>query len=208
MDGTLVETEPMWLVAETRAMAAFGAEWTEQDQAACLGGPLDRAVAYMVERAGGGHDPAEMSARVLDEMASLLASEPVRWTPGAKDLLDEVEAAGIPMALVSASTRRLVDAVLRQVGDGHFATTVAGDEVTRTKPHPDPYLSAAAHLGVEARDTVVLEDSPVGVAAGLASGAVVVAVPHLVPVAPAPRLHVVVSLADVTLERLSEWSRG
>ncbi len=208
MDGTLVETEPMWLVAETRTMAAFGSDWSEEDQAACLGGPLERAIAYMVAKAGGTHDPQEMQSRVLDEMAWLLAREPVHWTPGAKELLDSLEEAGIPMALVSASTRRLVRAVLGQIGDGHFSTTVAGDEVARSKPQPDPYLAAAARLGVDPRASVVLEDSPVGVASGLAAGAVVVAVPHLVPVEPAPRLHVVESLADVTLAHLRGWSGG
>jgi HAD superfamily hydrolase (TIGR01509 family) len=206
MDGTLVETEPMWLLAETRTMTAFGGDWTEADQAACLGGPLARVIPYMVQRAGGGHDPAEVQTRVLDEMAWLLANEPVHWSEGARELLDSVEAAGIPMALVSASTRRLVSAVLTQIGDGHFDTTVAGDEVRRTKPFPDPYLSAAARLGVDPRRTVVLEDSPVGVESGLAAGAVVVAVPHLVPIEPVERLHVVASLADVTLEHLRDWA--
>lgn len=204
MDGTLVETESRWFAAETSVMHKMGAHWTPEDQAVLVGGPLIRALEYMSERAGG-VPVAEIEDLLLDTMVELLEAEPVHWQPGAAALVDSANAAGIPVALVSASTRRLVDAVLGHIGDHHFETTVAGDETEFTKPHPDPYLTAAARLGADPVDAVVLEDSPTGVRAGLASGAFVVAIPHIAPVEPAPRLQIVSTLDGVTLDVITEW---
>jgi beta-phosphoglucomutase-like phosphatase (HAD superfamily) len=78
--------------------------------------------------------------------------------------------------------------------------------VTRGKPDPAPYLLAAKRLGVQPARCVVLEDSPTGVAAGVASGALVVAVPHLVAIEAGPRVVVVDSLAEVTLADLRSWA--
>ena len=122
--------------------------------------------------------------------------------PGAEHLLGDLLAHGVPCALVSSSPRNLVDAVLASVGGDHFTTTIAGDEVARTKPFPDPYLLACSRLGVDPARTVVLEDSPVGVAAAEAAGCLVVAIPFVVPIDPAPRRHVVGSLAELDTERL------
>jgi HAD superfamily hydrolase (TIGR01509 family) len=205
MDGTLVDTETRWYEAETAIMTSFGAHWTPADQAVLVGGPLMRALEYMSERAGG--VPAlEIGELLLDEMEALLDARPVEYQPGAIAIVDQANGAGIPVALVSASTRRLVDAVLRHIGDHHFETTVAGDETARTKPHPEPYLTAAARLGVDPAQAVVLEDSPTGVAAGLASGAFVVGIPHVAPVMPAPRLHLVDTLEGVSLDDIVGWA--
>ena len=91
----------------------------------------------------------------------------------------------------------------------NFTFTLAGDEVTRTKPDPEPYLTAAARLGVAPDRSVVLEDSPNGVAAAEAAGCRVVAVPNLVPIPDAPGRVVVASLREVSLARLAAlWPAG
>ena len=114
------------------------------------------------------------------------------------------------MALVSASWRSLIsavhDSVLHELGHEVFVTTVAGDEVERTKPFPDPYLLAAQRIGVDARHCVVLEDSHTGSQAGVASGALVVAVPSFVAIEPKDGLRVVSSLEELTPELLGAWS--
>jgi HAD superfamily hydrolase (TIGR01509 family) len=205
MDGTLDETETRWYEAETAIMSALGAPWSPADQAVLVGGPLIRALEYMSVRAGG-VPVSTLEVLLLDRMEALLDARPVEYQPGAIEVVDQANAAGIPVALVSASTRRLVDAVLRHIGDHHFETTVAGDETEFTKPHPEPYLTAAARLGIDPARAVVLEDSPTGVVAGLASGAFVVAIPHVAPVQPASRLHLVDSLAGVSLEDIVGWA--
>ena len=90
--------------------------------------------------------------------------------------------------------------------DPAFDTTVAGDEVDEGKPHPEPYLEAARRLGVDIDECVVIEDSPTGVASGQASGAYVVAVPHLVDIPPHERRRVIASLEGVTLADLRAWA--
>jgi HAD superfamily hydrolase (TIGR01509 family) len=123
----------------------------------------------------------------------------VPMMPGAKDLLAEVREAGVPAALVSSSHRQLLEPVLDAIGREHFALSVAGDEVSRTKPDPEPYLTAVARLGAEPGRCVVLEDSPNGVAAAEAAGCVAVAVPSVLPIPPAPGRTVVASLREVSL---------
>ncbi|MBI1376118.1 MAG: HAD-IA family hydrolase [Frankiales bacterium] len=210
MDGLLVETEHIWYAAETRIMEAFEVDWGPEHQAALVGGPVEKAVDYMVEHAGEPHTHAEVLAMLVASMERLMRTEPVHWRPGARRLLLALEQAGVPCALVSASWRNLVDAVcdavLHEVGHGVFATTVASGELPRTKPFPDPYLLAAERLGVEPAHCVVLEDSHTGVTAGMASGALVVGVPSLVPIEPQAGLRVVGSLEDLTPELLGAWS--
>ena len=99
----------------------------------------------------------------------------------------------------------VTEAVVREFGFNPFTITVAGDEVAHTKPHPRPYWQAAAALGVDIANCVVIEDSPTGVTSGQASGAFVIAVPHIAPVQADQRTVVVSSLTEVTLDRISEW---
>ena len=92
----------------------------------------------------------------------------------------------MPTALVSASWTRLIAAVQQKIdddlGQAAFDLIVAGDDVANSKPHPDPYLTAAAGLGQEPADCLALEDSPTGVRSALAAGCVVVAIPHIAAV--------------------------
>ena len=127
--------------------------------------------------------------------------------PGAARLLAELAAHEVPMALVSASHRRIIDRVLTSLGPEHFALTVAGDEVERTKPYPDPYLLAAAGLGADPARCAVIEDTATGVAAAEAAGCHVVAVPSVAPIAPAPRRTVVPSL-EASQPAFPAWPDG
>lgn len=183
MDGTLVDTEGLWLEAEQVVMAWLGGTWTDDDQAHCLGGPLERVTAYMVASAGSDVDPDEVGMRLLDEMEQRLRAHPLAWRPGARDLLVACREQGLPTALVSASWARLISAVDDKVGEdlgGHaFDVIVAGDDVLNSKPHPDPYLTAARLLDCDPADCLALEDSPTGVRSALAAGCRVVAIPHI-----------------------------
>jgi beta-phosphoglucomutase-like phosphatase (HAD superfamily) len=88
------------------------------------------------------------------------------------------------------------------IGRDRLTVTVAGDEVAHTKPHPEPYLTAARLLGADPRQCVALEDSPNGTASATAAGCHVVAVPSVVPIPDAPGRTVVTSLLEVDLARL------
>jgi HAD superfamily hydrolase (TIGR01509 family) len=203
MDGLLVDSERLWLEVETETMAWLGGTWGPEQQEALVGGSLDRAVELMLALSGASAAPAEVGRRMLDGMVERLSGS-VPMMPGAKELLAEVHAAGVPAALVSSSHRALLEPALDAMGRELFALSVAGDEVSRTKPDPEPYLTAAARLGADPGRCVALEDSPNGVAAAEAAGCVTVAVPCLLPIAPAPGRTVVQSLRDVDLRRLAE----
>ena len=201
MDGLMVDSEPLWTVAETELAVQLGGTWDEQIKALVVGTRLDVAVPAILRYFAVEPTPAqvaETSGWLLTRMTELYAGE-LPLLPGVGELLKALDAEGVPMALVSSSFRVLVDAVLDH-GVGPFALTVAGDEVAQGKPHPEPYLTAASLLGVRPERCVVLEDSPSGVASGEAAGCAVVAVPSVpgVAYAPAPRRLVTGSLAGLT----------
>jgi HAD superfamily hydrolase (TIGR01509 family) len=124
--------------------------------------------------------------------------------PGVEVLLDEISDQGIPVGLVSASPRPIVDAVLNGLSKNYYQFSISASDVSRSKPFPDPYLLAADKLKVEISECIVLEDSATGVASATAAGAYVVAVPHLVPIEEASRRIVVKTLENVSVSLLRE----
>jgi HAD superfamily hydrolase (TIGR01509 family) len=197
MDGLLIDSEPLWLEAETAVMRRLGGQpWTAADQQELLGGSLERTVRYLRAKAAVPRPPAVVADWLMSEMTDLVRREGVPLRPGAAGLLAAVRAAGLPHALVTSSERDFMDAVLASTGLA-FDVTVCAADVTRTKPDPEPYLLAAKLLGTEPESCVVLEDSPNGIAAAEAAGCQVIAVPSLLPIAPAPGRTVVASLADL-----------
>jgi HAD superfamily hydrolase (TIGR01509 family) len=200
MDGLLVSTEETWFAVETQLMRELGSTWGPEHQAALVGGPLAHSAQYMLDLTGRSDiDRAWVETALVAGMVTRLRSGPVRWMPGARDLLAEVTDAGVPAGLVSSSHRTVMDAVIEAVGGDWFSTTISADDVPRTKPYADPYLAAAAALGLDPTCCVALEDSPTGAAAARAAGCVTVAVPSVVPVDPAAVDAVVASLADIDL---------
>ena len=98
-----------------------------------------------------------------------------------------------------------MDAALTTLPKDFFQFTISADDVTRTKPFPDPYLEAAKRMGVEPGSCVVFEDSLTGIASAKSAGCAVVAVPHYVDVAQAPKVRVVGSLEEVSLDFLETF---
>lgn len=211
-DGTLADTEPLWIEAEYELIASLGGTWSHEQAKELVGSSLLDSGAYILNAVDRRDlSPAWVVDRLLERVVGLLAGRPMPWRPGALELLTAFGAAGVPCALVSASYRVLLDAALTQLPAGTFAVSVAGDEVTRGKPHPEPYERACQALRVAAADCVVFEDSITGAASGNAAGALVVAVPNHVEVPDAPRRVQVASLADLdvaSVSRLVEDARA
>ncbi len=203
MDGLLVDSEPFWFQVESDVMTRLDGRWSEADQQALIGGSLPRTVSYLLASAQRPASRQQVARWLVDGMTALLASRPLPMRPGAAELLAQVQAAGIPHALVTSSERPIMDAVLRQLGVG-FPVTVCADDVRNGKPDPEPYLLAAELLGADPRGCVALEDSPNGVASAEAAGCVLVAVPSLVPIPARPGRMVARSLTEVDLAVLRE----
>jgi HAD superfamily hydrolase (TIGR01509 family) len=207
MDGTLVDTEDIWWDAEVSIFAELGHALAEEYREVVVGGPMARSASFLIEATGADIALAELTGLLNSRFTELLDGT-VPMLPGARRLLTELAAHGVPTALVSASHRRVMDRLLRSIGPENFALTVAGDEIGRTKPHPDPYLFAAAGLAAEPARCVVIEDTATGVRAAEAAGCRVVAVPSIVPIEPAEGRTVVGSLEEVDLPFLRSLVTG
>lgn len=196
MDGTLVDTEGFWWDAEVEVFADLGHRLDEAWRDVVVGGPMTRSAGYLIEATGADIGLAELTVLLNDKFEERISAG-VPLMPGAARLLAELASHNVPTALVSASHRRIIDRVLASLGPQHFALSVAGDEVPRTKPHPDPYLLAAQGLGADPTRCAVVEDTATGVASAEAAGCRVVAVPSVAPIKPAGGRVVVRSLEEV-----------
>ncbi|MDQ0953768.1 HAD superfamily hydrolase (TIGR01509 family) [Streptomyces phaeochromogenes] len=201
MDGTLVDTEGFWWDAEVEVFARLGHALDDSWRHVVVGGPMTRSAGFLIEATGADVTLAELTVLLNDRFEDRIGRA-LPLMPGAARLLAELAAHSIPTALVSASHRRIIDRVVTSLGPQNFALTIAGDEVERTKPFPDPYLLAAAGLGADPARCAVIEDTATGVAAAEAAGCHVVAVPSVAPIAPAVRRTVVPSLEQVDLSFL------
>lgn len=202
MDGLLVDSEPVWSIAEAEIMAWLGGPWNLDVKARCVGRRVDEACRILVGVAGSTVPPEEVAGRLVARMCELFR-EDLPVLPGAVELVDALRAAGVATALVSSSYRALVDAALESFGAHRFDVTVGGDEVVRAKPDPEPYVTAAARLGAHVADCVVVEDSAAGATSGVAAGCRVLAVPNVVPM-PAGIAHAeAASLTEVSVETLA-----
>ncbi|WP_309129201.1 HAD family phosphatase [Microbacterium sp.] len=178
MDGTLVDTEPYWMAAETELVASYGGNWTHDDALQLVGkGLIDSA--EILRGRGVDMQPESIVQHLTDQVTARLRTDGVPFRPGARALLADLREKGVPTALVTMSMRRMALDVVELIDFTAFDLVVAGDDVSRPKPYADPYLQAAEQLGIEIADAVVIEDSVTGVTAGVASGAVTLGVPHI-----------------------------
>lgn len=203
MDGTLVETEPYWIETEYELAAEYGASWSQEQAMRLVGGALLDSGATIVREMGLPLTPVQVVDRLLDGVVSRVERE-VPWRPGARELLHDLAAAGVPQGLVTMSWTRFVAPILAELPEGLFATVVTGDRVAHGKPHPEPYLMACRDLAVEPEDAVAIEDSATGVASAVAAGCPTLVVPNHVPVAPGPGRVFRDTLAGLTTADLED----
>jgi HAD superfamily hydrolase (TIGR01509 family) len=186
LDGTLVDTEPVWMAGERAIASAHAAEWTEADGLAQVGNALLVTGEYMKARIGSSLTAEAIVDQLVTHVATSLIDD-VPWRPGAVELIRAFEAAGVPQALVTMSYAPIADAVARHLP---LAAVITGDVVAHGKPHPEAYLMAAAALGVDPTRCLAIEDSPKGAASANSAGCHVLAVPHFVDVPSADaRVH-------------------
>lgn len=194
-----MDSEVLWQAAQQDTMAYFGHEWTDDDQAHSIGGPLERVVDHIAARTGG--EQGHIARILVTEIEHRVANEPAHWMPGARELLAAARSGGIPTAIVSNSWRVLLDLLVANM-DVHPDVTISSTEVERPKPDPQPFLRACELLGADPRATWVIEDSPTGATGGLAAGCLVLGVGESMAGRTGRRLWRVESLSDITLSSL------
>ena len=177
LDGVLLESEPRWTVVETELFRRYGVTYDQEHKLQLVGtglGGTGKQFEAMLDQPG-------RAQELLEELIELAAenfAHAIDPMPGAVGLVEELHAAGRPMAVASNSFHRLVDIALDGSKlKGQFETVVAADDVDHAKPAPDLFLEACARLGVDPQDAVAIEDSAPGVASAKAAGLFVIGIP-------------------------------
>lgn len=202
LDGTLIDSEPYWLLSEARLAKQYGGSWNQEDGKQLIGNNLYQASDFLKNRFG----IDDMSTQqVIDQLTNEVIEQlrtKLPWRPGALELLIDLKKAGIKTALVTMSMRSMALAVIDQIDFPAFDVVVAGDDVKHGKPHPEPYMKAAELLGVGADQCIALEDSPTGLASAVAAGCHSVGIPNIIALPEGPRQKIVGSLVDLTAANL------
>jgi HAD superfamily hydrolase (TIGR01509 family) len=203
MDGTLVDTEPYWMATEHALAAEFGGTWDEERALQLVGSDLLDSGRFIQQHMPLPLSPEEIVERLLDGVVAQV-ERAVPWRPGARELLADLGAAGVPCALVTMSYQRFVAPVLAALPADSFQAVVTGDAVERGKPDPEAYLVACDRLGVTPADCVAIEDSETGARSAEAAGCTVLVVPHHVTPARGPARVFRDSLAALTAADLGD----
>ena len=149
MDGTLVDSEKLWDVAMHKLYTKLGGVLTPEVRESTVGGSSENVIRIVYTDLGLEHDPVEMAATAdwLHEIAGELFDAGLPWCDGARELLEALSVAAVPMALVTNTRRGLTERALNGIGRHYFTASVCGDEVPRGKPAPDPTAGRPNYSG-------------------------------------------------------------
>ncbi len=177
MDGLLFETESLYGIVGDRVLQQRGRRFCRELQQRMMGRVGVAAIQQMIDFHGLSDDPHELLAQCDAIYHELLADGPEPM-PGLDRLIETLVASGIPFGVATSSRRTFATRILEpQPWFDSLTFLLTGDDVKNGKPHPEMYLSAADRLGICPTKMLVLEDSGNGSAAGVAAGAIVIAVP-------------------------------
>jgi mannitol-1-/sugar-/sorbitol-6-/2-deoxyglucose-6-phosphatase len=182
LDGLLIDTEPVWRVAESAVFAGLGIPLSERDLLDSTGQPIDAMILdwRRRRRSDGGRSceltDAEVAGRITDHVIAHVTTEG-QPMPGVTAMIARFERYRLPLAIASSSPLRLIDAVCDRFGLAGIQVRCSGLDEVQAKPAPDVYLTAAHLLGVAPASCLAMEDSPHGIAAAKAAGMRCVAVP-------------------------------
>jgi beta-phosphoglucomutase family hydrolase len=167
-DGTIVDSMPLHYVAWKRALAEWNCEFPEDVFYAWGGLPVVKIITLLNEKNG-----LAMPVEAVAKRKEDLYYEILPQLQAVPEVLEQIEAqhGRIPFAVVSGSTRESVTASLAALNLlDKFETLVCAGEYQHGKPHPEPFLTAAAKLGVAPQSCLVFEDTEMGIEAATAAG--------------------------------------
>ena len=182
MDGLLIDTEPVWRVAEVAVFTELGVELTEAELLGSIGRTIDEVVPVWRRRQpgrGGGTDQwsdATVADRIIDRVATWVRAEgePMAGVTQTFELLRHLD---LRLAIASSSPRRMIDVVCERLDLTSIEVRCSAIDEVRGKPAPDVYLTAARRLSMSPGRCLAIEDSPSGVQAAKAAGMRCIAVP-------------------------------
>lgn len=209
MDGTLVDTEPLWGIATYDMSERLGRRLTPELRATTVGGSFRNTLDVCARHAGVElveEDYPRQRRIMFDQMADLLA-EHLTPNPGVTELLTSLSATGVPMLVTTNTERELAAPCIAAVGEHFFTDSVTGDEVPHPKPAPDMYIEAARRVGHHPADCLVFEDSWAGMTAAVDAGCRVIGLADEGPagVVTLTALHGSNDVVGVTATDVAEW---
>ena len=184
-DGAVVDSEPMWIEHENDMLARHGVSWSDEQLKAQIGEPAAVTAQRISESCSGAITVAQAYEELHVRICARFEAGEIPFLPGARELLTDIRAHGVPCAMCTSSNKQIMSVIVRVVPEFEFI--VDGDDVKNPKPDPEGYLQAMRRLGVGPEEVVIIEDSVPGTDAASATGAVVLAVPLLVRPGAAPR---------------------
>jgi len=208
LDGTLVESEGYWGLAEMQLAARYEGEWTHEDGLALTGLSLPVSCQILRDKIGITDLSVDEIIQTLTDGVLEHLTKRVHWREGALELAVALHNAGVRQAIVTMSIRRMAqvvrDAAHAETGLELFELIVAGDDVENGKPHPEAYLTAAERMGLHTSHCVAIEDSVNGLTAAEAAGTRALGVPNVVPVPSKPGRNLWTTLVGVEPHHLNE----
>ncbi|MFT3968132.1 MAG: HAD family phosphatase [Sphingobium sp.] len=181
MDGLLFDTEALYRQALYAVSEEARYAMTDALFHSMIGSPWPASRALLLDHYGADYPAEAIREAAHRHLRELTAAAPF-LKPGVIELLDTLDHLGLPRAIATSSSHA---AVLENLG-GHdlmerFPEIVAHGDYARGKPAPDPFLTAAARLGVDPGLCVALEDSHQGVRSACAAGMMTIMVPDILP---------------------------
>jgi len=178
LDGVLVDSESLKAEAHAAAVASFGGHVDPLFYGTVMGGSHEFVRSVYFRKVGIDPGPEEYSRRYREEYERLLDGG-LRPFPGVLEMLGHLRSRGLKLAVVTSSTRWMVDRVFSMVELApYFDAVITADDVTRHKPDPAPYLVALEKLGLDAASALVVEDSVTGLTAAARAGIRAIAYRH------------------------------
>ena len=204
LDGVTIDTEPLYTISEIRLFKEYGVQIPKEDWPLFRGCSEETFFDLSMARYGitENRDIFIQKGRkyVMDEF-----SKNIPFVPGFKDLIARVSKNYIT-GLVTASPIRSLDWIRKNIGlDNYFQFIISGEETEKNKPHPHPYLEMMSRIGVKAKNTVIIEDSILGLRSAIASGGHVIARKGSVPIENLEIAHKIVDhLDEITIKFLED----
>ncbi|NOQ73298.1 MAG: hexitol phosphatase HxpB [Crocinitomix sp.] len=201
MDGVLIDSEPLWKIAEVEAFAKVGLDLTFTDCEETVGLRIDEVVQMW-------HDKVKWTSKTVKEVETDIVDILIReiWLqgkalPGVVESLEKIKVAGYQIGLATSSYQRIIDVVVEKLGIGQFFEVMhSAEHELNGKPHPAVFLNCAKKLNVHPKDCLVIEDSFNGVLAAKSARMKVIGIPeksHQID----PRMVI----ADRTLDSLLDF---
>jgi HAD superfamily hydrolase (TIGR01509 family) len=208
-DGTLVDTEPLWTIAERETLARWGATSSAEFERALVGKSPRACAAFIAAYVGAAtHEIEEIHRDLEAAYDRVLETAPIHARPGARRLVHELLARAVPVVVVSNSVERHVEHALVKGGLSELASSLQSPSPEiGAKPAPDLYIAACARCSINPSLAVAIEDTRVGIDAARGAGLFTVGVPSVA----GERLeadHVVRSLEEIDVAQLEELVVG